>query len=159
MQAIDQYYTEHQCADMWCSHIFSSRRVLLKNKMLERTRRIGVDFRMRESEYSLAWQKSAVHTKYAHMAGFHGAGSCLYESMNATLPHNQQEGSYYQFSSKDQCNPTRFEHEVYGSMHHFFDLLERRYRRPKEDMPLRLALDEYVQTNAETVARQIGRYY
>jgi hypothetical protein len=42
-------------------------------------------------------------------------------------------------------------------MHHFFDLIDARYIRPKGRKPL--ALDEYAEMNAETVARQIERNY
>jgi hypothetical protein len=46
---------EHQCANSWCFHFPPSR-------MKSYTKRIGKDFLWRESDYSIAWQKSVVST-------------------------------------------------------------------------------------------------
>jgi hypothetical protein len=153
MTAVDQHYIENNCADSWCFHMFPSLTVYLNDTQAERTKRIGQDFDRREPHEDNNWHKSIVNTKYAHMAGFHFAGDCLFESMNASLPVKSQTSLYHGFATKTECNPNRFKAKVYGSMHHFFTLLGLRGQESDKNW----TVDDYVRSYASTVGRQLDR--
>jgi hypothetical protein len=154
MTAIDQYYIENNCADSWCFHLFPSNIVLLKDAKAKRTKQIGLDFHRLEPKESNDWQKSIVNTKYAHMAGHHLGGACLFESMDASLPVKSQMRLYHSFAAKRGCQPSRFKAHVYGSMHHFFALLSERGR---ERADKKWTVSSYVRFYASTVGRQLKR--
>lgn len=154
MMAIDRYYIENNCADSWCFHLFPSNMVHLKDTQAQRTKEIGRDFDRLEPKENNIWHKSIVNTKYAHMAGFHKAGSCLFESMNASLPVKSQMSLYHHFAAKRECHPSRFKAEVYGSMHHFYCLLK---QRKSEDADKNWPVNSYVRSFASTVGRQLNR--
>lgn len=152
MTAIDQHYIKNNCADSWCCfHMFPSFLVELKDTQVKRTKRIGHDFDRRQTQESNAWQKSIANTKYAHMAGFHFAADCLFESMNASLPVTSRTSLFHAFAAKSECNPNRFHAQGYGSMHHFLELLSSRGL----DTDKNWTVDEYVKSYASTVERQL----
>jgi hypothetical protein len=127
------------------------------NDESQRTKRIGRDFELRKVAYDNIWQKSIVNTNYAHMSGIHVAGSCLFQkSLDiANIPSTMQDRYFHPYSELEACSPKRFEHHVYGSIHHFFDLLAP--SRWSESSDNNTEPDEYVSLFATTVDLQLDR--
>jgi hypothetical protein len=153
MTAIDQHYVVNNCANSWCFHMFPSVHVHLKDTQAKRTKQIGQDFDCQDPHENDIWHKSIVNTKYAHMAGIHVAGDCLFESMNASLPVASQTSLYHVFAAKSECNPNKFHGQVYGSMHHFYNLLNFRWGADHENC----TVDDYVMSYASTVEQQLDQ--
>ncbi len=166
LDAIDRYYLEHGCASSFCFHMFPSRVVFVRNSTInddgsQRTTRIGQDFELRKVDYDNTWQKSIVNTNYAHMAGIHMAGSCLFpKSLDiANISSTTYNRDFHPYSNNEACSPRRFEHHVYGSIHHFVDLLTPFPRWPMGSEPNDNVTqpDEYVSLYATTVELQLDR--
>lgn len=159
VHAIERYYDEQGCASSFCYHALPSHVVFIRNSHNEvnRTTRISQDFYERLVGYTDQWQKSISNTKYAHSLGFHLGGSCFFESyLDTSQPSSTLREQFYEHSKIDICYARRFDDEVYGSMHHFYELLKMRhpgdYYMANSTQP-----DEYVSIFAPTVERQLER--
>lgn len=155
LKAIDQFYLNSlHCPNMWCFHLFSNRYVHLKHPTEKRTNFVGQDFYLIEPDVN-SWmvEKHVANTKYAHLASFHSSGSCLFQSINASLPVASQMKLYHLVADRDECIPTRFKGEVYGFMNHFSSLFQNR------DGPLNASwsVSSYVESFASTVELQMRR--
>ena len=121
MRAIEQFQIQHGCGEQWCYHLFPSYEARLKKRFLNerhiiRKNSIGEDFYKRDNDTMNAYQKGVAKTQIAMMGGIHVPGSCQ-------CPNDPR---FHKFARDPKCFPHLFVPEAYGSMHHFWSLIEDR---------------------------------